>query len=91
MRVFAIEHLRHEYYLADEAMGITIQSIIEANIMPKFEDEFKRLFSLKDKMKQFRFRLQYLRHSLSNSRLKRGTFVLDLYVITLVTLASTMY
>jgi hypothetical protein len=81
MRIFAAANLHNEYYLEDAVEGITIDNIIDSEILPHFESEVKRAFDMtKDQV--FSIRLRGLRESLVNPRLKRNYFVLTWYIFT---------
>jgi hypothetical protein len=76
MREFVTLQLRDEHYLERPEEGITIENIIESEILPKFESEVKRVFdSAKDET--FYFRIRGLREHPVNSRLKQHHFVLS--------------
>jgi hypothetical protein len=77
MRQFAIHHLRNELYL-EEAEGMTIANIVEAEIMPKFEGVVKRIFSLTATDRVHYFRIRGLRESCTNPVLKQNNFALGL-------------
>jgi hypothetical protein len=74
---YALDQLKSETYLGNAEDGTTILSIIEQEIMPLFENEFKRSFSLLNKKQRFVFRIRGLRESPSNSNIQRGAFVLS--------------
>jgi hypothetical protein len=77
MRIFAIEQLRGEIYLEDRDAGLTIENIVEAEILPYFETDVKRYFRFDQTQSEyFVFRLRGLKESPVNSRLKQGAFVL---------------
>lgn len=71
-------HMRNAKYLEDDEAGITIENIIESEIMPQFETESKRTFNLRNENQRFSFRIRGLRDSSEDPMLKRGAFVLSL-------------
>jgi hypothetical protein len=78
MRNFAIEQLKGETYLEDRDGGLTIENIVEAEIMPYFETDIKRYFSIaKSQTRYSAFRLRGLKESQTKPNLKRDTFVLS--------------
>lgn len=77
MRSFALLHMSNEDYLADAGSGMTIANIIDAEIMPNFEDNVKRWFDISETEAEFLFRIRGLRLSSSNPRLQGGTFVVS--------------
>jgi hypothetical protein len=76
MREFATTHLRNETYLEDYSSGITIAQTIESEIMPVFEKEMKRSFSITKEQPKFSFPLRGLRVSKTNPRIRRNAFVM---------------
>jgi len=74
MRALALSDLRDQDYLATSS---TIETIVEEDIVPKFENEYKRIFKYRDTSQRFRFRLRDLRASTNNQRLLDGQYVLD--------------
>ncbi|KAF2129966.1 hypothetical protein P153DRAFT_315435 [Dothidotthia symphoricarpi CBS 119687] len=66
-----------ESYLVDEESGTTLDSIIDEDIMPQFEDKIKRSFDITDTRETFEFRISRLRESDKNPRLKRKRLVLS--------------
>jgi len=75
MRKLAAQRLENERYL--ECDGLTIESIIEAEIMAPFETDMKRSFNLWKKNEVFSFRLRGLKESLVDPILKQNAFVLQ--------------
>lgn len=71
MREFTIDQLNEEVYLEDN--GSTIAEIVDAEIMPRFESEIKRVFTLSTK-EDFYFSLRGLRKSNKNPSLQRDSF-----------------
>jgi hypothetical protein len=59
MRQFAALQLRNESYLESLDEGITIENIVDSEIMPTFEDDVKRNYDCK-KEGTFYFRLRGL-------------------------------
>jgi hypothetical protein len=70
-------HLKNERYLVDPKQGLTIENLVDSEIMPFFENEIKRSFSLSPKTATFSFRLRGLETSESNPRLKLNALVLS--------------
>jgi hypothetical protein len=54
---------------------VTISNIIDAEIMPKFESDVKRVFDI-TKKQQFAFRIRGLRENLNNLRLCNSHYIL---------------
>ena len=79
MRKLAMEHLKWETYLEDPETKTTIANIIESDIMPAFEREPKRAFSLKNTKARFPFSIRGLRESTHNPRLCKNTYILEQY------------
>ena len=77
MRELALIELRDETYLEDTAAGVTIGNIVEEEIMPRFENEYKRSFRYGDRRQVFSYRIRGLRQSPSNQRLLDGEYTLD--------------
>lgn len=73
----AFFNLCDEHYLCDPEEGVTIQNIIDTEIMPNFESDFKRDFKDGNRTQKFSFRIRGLRPSETNPRLQQGAFVLD--------------
>jgi hypothetical protein len=76
MRQFAALQLRNESYLESLDEGITIENIVDSEIMPTFEDDVKRNYDC-NKDTPFYFRLRGLRENPVNPRLKKHSFVLS--------------
>ncbi|KAF1911303.1 hypothetical protein BDU57DRAFT_507169 [Ampelomyces quisqualis] len=76
MHKFAASNLRRERYLENAVEGITIDNIIDSEVMPHFESEVKRAFDI-TKDQKFTFRIRGLRESTVNPRLKRNCFDLN--------------
>lgn len=74
MRKLAIHHLRNEKYLGND---LSIENLVDNEIMPLFENEYKRSFSLSDKKRIFPFRVRYLKESPVDPKLRGNAFVLD--------------
>jgi hypothetical protein len=79
MHRFAALDLQNEHYLEDTDAGVTISNIIDAELMPKFERDYKRIFGL-TKNQQFSFRIRGLREHPTNPRLRDNHYVLKRYV-----------
>jgi len=77
MRQFAIRHLESEQYLCSPEFGVTIETIVDQEIMKDFELSSKRSFSIYNSMKQFRWNLRGLKKSATDPRLENGSFVLS--------------
>jgi hypothetical protein len=77
MRNLAMEHLEGEIYLEDHRTKTTIANIIESDIMPIFEREAKRAFSLTNTKTRFPFPVRGLRKSMDNRRICHNTFILS--------------
>jgi hypothetical protein len=75
MRLFAVQSLQHETYLKDSSEGITIESIVDTEIMPKFEDHIKRTFDI-TRDETFSVVVRGLKHNPQNPRVRRNLFVL---------------
>jgi hypothetical protein len=76
MRALAIAYLQDEDYLEDSAEGLTIENIVDSEIMPVFESTHKRTFDI-SKKQRYSFRLRGLRESEHNPRLKLNHFELE--------------
>lgn len=79
MKKLARRHLSSQKYLEDEDGGTTIENIIDLEVMPHFENEVKRSFSLSRKSQTFPFRIRGLKESQEDPMLKRGALTLTLY------------
>jgi hypothetical protein len=77
MRALAMEHLRRETYLEDHKTGTTIENVIDSDIMPVFEREGKRSFSLANTRLRYNFPVRGLRHSITNHRIRDNKFILN--------------
>jgi hypothetical protein len=79
MRLLATEQLRGETYLEDPNAGITIENIVESEIMPRFENDVKRYFDLSDSpdTNSYTFRIRGLKKNLLNHMLKQNVFSLS--------------
>jgi hypothetical protein len=75
MRETALDHLKSELYLCNTEDGTTILNIVENEVMPLFENEYKRAFKLSNTQQRFVFRIRGLRESASNPNIQRGAFV----------------
>jgi hypothetical protein len=75
MHRFAALDLQNELYLQDLDAGVTISNIIDAEIMPKFESDVKRVFDIMKKQ-QFAFRIRGLREDPNNPRLCNSHYIL---------------
>ncbi|KAF2678256.1 hypothetical protein K458DRAFT_317433 [Lentithecium fluviatile CBS 122367] len=76
MRQYALAQLESERYLCTPHGDATIPNIIENEIMPLFESEYKRAFNLSNPNQRFVFRIRGLRESATKSSIQRGAFVL---------------
>jgi hypothetical protein len=76
MHRFAALDLQNERYLEDLDAGVTISNIIDAEIMPKFERDYKRVFGLA-KNQQFTFRIRGLRAHPTNPRVRDNHYMLN--------------
>jgi hypothetical protein len=76
MREFALVHLRDQKYLEDAEESVTIESIIDHDIMPKFE-ETKRSVSLDGTSKTYLFKVPGLKPSRDNPRLLKNHFIMS--------------
>jgi hypothetical protein len=56
MHAFAVSNLRRERYLENAYEGITIENIIDSEVMPHFGSEVKRAFDI-SKDQRFTFRI----------------------------------
>jgi hypothetical protein len=79
MHRFAALDLQNEHYLEDLEAGVTISNIIDAELMPKFERDYKRIFGL-TKNQHFSFRIRGLQEHPTNPGLKDNHYVLKRYV-----------
>lgn len=77
MRAQAIADLQNQNYLENTSTGVTIENIVDSEIMPRFEENVKRAFDTTKKHK-FPFRLRGLHHSEKNLRLQEDYYVLRL-------------
>jgi hypothetical protein len=76
MKKLAMLHLKNQRYLTEPIeQGLTIENLVDSEIMPFFENEIKRAFSLSPKTATFSFRLRGLQTSASNPQLKLNAFV----------------
>lgn len=66
-----------ETYLEDIDSNVSIRTLVQEDIMPKFENEHKRYFKYKNYKQVFRYRIRLLKHSASNHRLREGEYVLN--------------
>lgn len=73
MREFALQQLQHEKYLEDPEDDITIETIVDRDIMRTFEDNVKRSVTFADKRDYF-FTVRGLEKSSTNHRLMRHKF-----------------
>lgn len=60
-----------------EKKGRPISLIIAQDILPTFEDQFKRSFNVLNTNKRFSFRVFGLEKSATNSRLKNNEYILS--------------
>lgn len=77
MEARCMQDLCGETYLEHANSNVTIRTIIQEDIMPKFENEHKRNFKYKDRKQVFRYRIRLLKHSASNRRLRDGEYMLN--------------
>ncbi|CAO2655819.1 Nn.00g046220.m01.CDS01 [Neocucurbitaria sp. VM-36] len=97
-REFAIQQLKGATYLVQNKL--TLENIIDSEIMPRFETEHKRSFSLKIKHKSKRqsygFLLRGLQEIEKNNRIRDNAFVLSfedmeaIFMPSLKTIAELM-
>ena len=73
-RSFVKSILRNESYL--ENGGLTIDSIISAEVMFKFETDTKRSFQYIDNEKTYLFRIRGLKKNLNDERIQDHILVL---------------
>jgi hypothetical protein len=74
MRALALSDLYDQKYLTTRH---TIETIVDEDILPRFEDEYKRIFRYRDNSQRFSFRIRGLRASKNNRRLLEEEYVLD--------------
>ena len=79
-RNFAIEQLKTAKY--PEINRVSLEDIINLELMPRFENEYKRSFSLKmenkEKSQKYRFLMRGLEGIKGNARVRSDAFVLSL-------------
>jgi hypothetical protein len=77
MRDLAMKDLQNETYLEVTLGKTTIQTLVNEDIVPKFENEYKRNFKYQDQKQTFRYRVRGLRHSATNPRLTDNEYRLS--------------
>lgn len=71
-----MKHLSNEYYLEHGPAGMTIASIVDAEVMPFFENQLKRRFRLGDTSVNYHIPVRYLRESPDDPMVQDGGLVL---------------
>jgi hypothetical protein len=64
--------LRKELYLENPSLDTTIDTIIEAEIMPRFENDIKRDFQYNDTERTYPIRIRGLRESRDDERIQKN-------------------
>jgi hypothetical protein len=77
MKQVAMYHLKEATYLQDLETGLTLENIVDAEIMTFFETDIKRSFKLSQTNSTFTFRLRGLQKSDTNPRIWNNALVLS--------------